>query len=266
MLALIFYGEYMNQDIWHLHLLHQDRMDNKDDISLYASDEKFRTATSVLDIGTGYGHHIFVLANAFPEKRFIGMDIDPIAIQYAQQHYKLQNLEFIKADIENHEGLSRIPPQDYIIARLLVQHLSSVRQFAHTLSDLLTNNGALLVVDVNESSKQFYPAMPEYKKIFLRFREWQLNRRNNEEVSVLPIALKERGFLIKSEVILSKSTDTFLDRDELYSVLATNLSVLEEVYGITGDYEAARSELQLWHSNEAAYGSLADYILRATKV
>ena len=255
----------LDPDVWHQHLIEQDRLDNIRDTKLYAEDDGFVAARRVIDLGTGYGHHVGILATDWPDKTFVGIDSDVAAIAFARETYRAPNLSFVIDDVNDGSVAERVGPQDYAIARLLVQHLSSVSHFAETVARMLTSGGGLFVLDVHEPSKQFVPAMPEYSAIFSRLRDEQRRRRGDEEVFSLPRYLKHAGFRITSETIIVKSTDGDLDRDQLHTVLSTNLSVVGDVFRIPGDYDAARTQLTQWDASDTRYGSLGDYLLRARK-
>lgn len=258
-------GDNMSDDIWHLHLLHQDKLDDPNDVSIYTFDDAFVAAKKVLDLGTGYGHHLAALAQLFPDKQFTGVDKDVDAIHFAKTHYDYANLDFIQIDIEQVDFPLQVGKQDYVIARLLLQHLHSVRQFAYQVADILQAKGGLLLIDVHEPSKRFLPEMPDYTRIFQHFRQQQLQQRNHEELLALPLMLKQAGLVIRSEIIVAKNTDSHYQRQDLLQMLATNLDVLQQIYQIAGDYAAAKQQLAQWAAANNAYGSLGEYQLRARK-
>jgi SAM-dependent methyltransferase len=258
-------GNAMKNNLWYLHLVKQDRLEDQHDVSSYSSDPTFINAGRVVDLGTGNGNHLAILAQAFPDKVFTGIDNDREAIEIASTRHRLGNLHFVEGDVEDERLHVMVGSNDYVIARLLVQHLTSVSRFATQVSSILNSKGELLVVDVHESSKRFLPDMPTYRSIFCRFREHQRHKRGNEEVFTLPLVLKQNGFIIQDEIIVVKNTDSHYKKDVLYDVLVTNLSVLEKTYGIAGNYVTARQELDRWRSADSSYASLGDYIIKARK-
>lgn len=255
----------MGAGVWQQHLVEQDKLDRIRDTSIYQDDGAFMSARMVLDLGTGAGHHLGILAEQWPDKMFLGVDNDSLAIQAAREMYRYPNLSFDIGDANNSDLVKQIGTHDYVVARLLVQHLASVSGFAKLAASLLVPGGTLFVFDVHEPSKRFVPAMPAYSSIFRSFREDQQMRRQNESVFDLPTDLKKYGFRISSESVVVKSTDGDLDPQQLLTVLDTNLTVVRDIYRISGDYQTARDELHEWAASDRPYGSLGDYLLRARK-
>lgn len=81
---------------------------------------------SILDVGCGGGFFTLLMGQQFPEAKVVGIDVNPLAIAYAQrQHAKManppKNVSFVlKAQPE----LAELPKSyDVVIATLLCHHL-----------------------------------------------------------------------------------------------------------------------------------------------
>jgi len=69
--------------------------------SLQGVEEKLRRGAQVLDVGCGHGLSTFLMAQAFPKSKFVGIDFHKESIARADQHakeHKLTNLSFEVAD------------------------------------------------------------------------------------------------------------------------------------------------------------------------
>ena len=48
----------------------------------------------ILDIACGCGYGTALMAEAHPDKQFLGVDVDPAAVKYARDHYQANNLRY----------------------------------------------------------------------------------------------------------------------------------------------------------------------------
>lgn len=97
--------------------------------------------TSILDMACGCGYGTFLLAQQHPEKQVTGVDLDPEAIAYAQQHYQSDNLQFICA---NAEQFSALQPFDTIVSLETIEHLPCPVTLASNQVKLLSASGRLI--------------------------------------------------------------------------------------------------------------------------
>ena len=97
--------------------------------------------SNVLDMACGCGYGTFLLAQQHPDKQVTGVDLDPSAIAYAQQHYQRDNLEFICA---NAEQFSSNQPFDTIVSLETIEHLPCPITLAKNQIKLLSSTGRLI--------------------------------------------------------------------------------------------------------------------------
>jgi 2-polyprenyl-3-methyl-5-hydroxy-6-metoxy-1,4-benzoquinol methylase len=96
---------------------------DKDSLDIHLSRYEFASqhlsGPRVLDMacGCGYGSHL--MATAHPDKQFIGVDIDPSAVEFANEHYQLDNLTFVQADATAFAS----EPFDTIVSLETIEHL-----------------------------------------------------------------------------------------------------------------------------------------------
>lgn len=99
------------------------------------------SGSRVLDMACGCGYGTALLAEQNPDKTVIGVDIDPDAIAYAQQHYRLSNLSYVCANAETFAGEQRF---DTIVSLETIEHLPSPARLVENYSRLLASGGQVI--------------------------------------------------------------------------------------------------------------------------
>lgn len=120
--------------------------DHHDRDSLEIHQARYRFAADhlvgnrILDMACGCGFGTALMAARHPERVFVGVDIDPAAIDYAQRHYQAVNLSYRCADAMTFaEGC-----YDTIVSLETIEHLSNPRAFIANLPNLLTTGGCII--------------------------------------------------------------------------------------------------------------------------
>lgn len=97
--------------------------------------------SNILDMACGCGYGTFLLAQQHPDKLVTGVDLDPNAVAYAEQHYQRDNLQFICA---NAEQFSAEQPFDTIVSLETIEHLPNPMALAKNQIQLLSTSGRLI--------------------------------------------------------------------------------------------------------------------------
>lgn len=87
----------------------------------------FPTCGRFVDMGCGSGQSSYDLARLFPRATIIGIDQNPLAIDFAQKHHSLENLSFQKGDIS--QGIFEPESLDGIFNSSVLHHVTSFHQF-----------------------------------------------------------------------------------------------------------------------------------------
>lgn len=112
----------------------------------------------ILDYGCAHGHYTVNLAKRFPNKKFIGIDIDKSNIIKANDWIKsegINNVEFYQGSIEQ-DGKSRIIDfkdinantviqYDAIIAAEVIEHIENPQHYVDVLNTYLKPNGLMIL-------------------------------------------------------------------------------------------------------------------------
>jgi 2-polyprenyl-3-methyl-5-hydroxy-6-metoxy-1,4-benzoquinol methylase len=114
----------------------------------YEFASKHLHGTSVLDIACGCGYGTALMAAQHPDKQFLGVDIDPEAVEYAQQQYQADNLQYMCGDgssfIKIRESDDEQQQFDTIISLETIEHVANPQQMVTHLLTQLAENGAMI--------------------------------------------------------------------------------------------------------------------------
>lgn len=113
--------------------------------------ERLRSGIDVIDLGTGGGHAVNVMARAFPNSRFIGVDFSAEGIEVARAEaasWKLPNARFEVADIA-----AGLPGEfDLVTAFDVIHDLAKPKVVLANISRALRPEGVILMMDMAASS------------------------------------------------------------------------------------------------------------------
>nr|HQU85498.1 methyltransferase domain-containing protein [Pyrinomonadaceae bacterium] len=113
----------------------------------------FPSHGTIADMGSGSGSGTFDLARLYKDLRLIGVDINPVTVEYSQKHYKAENLSFETGDIA--ENVFEKNTLDGILDSSVLHHVTSfnnfdAKQIAKTLKNQvaqLKQGGVLIIRD-----------------------------------------------------------------------------------------------------------------------
>ncbi len=129
----------------------------------------FPSRGRIADMGSGSGSGTFDLAKLYENLTLVGVDINPVTVEYSNNHYKLANLSFTTGDIA--ENVFPENSLDGILDSSVLHHVTSfngfeVKQITKTLSNQvaqLKEGGVLIIRDFvipDENQKLVYLALP----------------------------------------------------------------------------------------------------------
>ena len=125
--------------------LDQTNSDDQNTLRIHMQRYRFAAAClsgeRVLDMACGCGYGTALLAELHPDKILIGVDIDPAAIAYAQEHYRLPNLSYQCADAQS---FSAEQPFDSIVSLETIEHLPNPRLLVGNYATLLAEHGQVI--------------------------------------------------------------------------------------------------------------------------
>ncbi len=129
----------------------------------------FPSHGKIADMGSGSGSGTFDLARLYRGLKLIGVDINPVTVEYSNKHYQAENLEYITGDIA--ENVFPGNSLDGILDSSVLHHVTSfndfdVNQIIKTISNQvkqLKQDGVLIIRDFvvpDGAEKQVFLDLP----------------------------------------------------------------------------------------------------------
>ncbi|MFF2745447.1 class I SAM-dependent methyltransferase [Kitasatospora sp. NPDC058048] len=113
--------------------------------------ERLRAGIDVVDIGTGQGHAVTVLARAFPESRFTGIDISAEGIAAARAAAAELGLRNARFEVADSAGLTG--EYDLVTAFDVIHDLARPTRTLAAVAGALRPDGVFLMGDIAASSE-----------------------------------------------------------------------------------------------------------------
>lgn len=114
--------------------------------------EKLRSGAEALDIGTGAGHAVNLMAAAFPNSRFTGYDFETDGIELANSEAARLGLANARFEVRDVAITAEQEKYDLITAIEVVHDLARPLEVLRGAYESLKPDGTLLVVDMAASS------------------------------------------------------------------------------------------------------------------
>lgn len=139
------------------------------ELSFYFTSPQWHEARTVLDIGTGNGCYLERIAARFPNKSYTGIDISSELVGIASREICRKNVTFEESRLADHNGT-----YDFVLMRLLLQHLEDIPAALDRVSQLTRPGGTALIIDANDAVRFFYPKLPQFTAFFAAYAEQEL--------------------------------------------------------------------------------------------
>ncbi len=152
---------------------------------------------SILEVGCGPGFITERLLEKYPTSRVTATDVNEDFIRYAQEYLNVETRDRIQVQQDNILE-SELPDNhfDFVLVRLVFQHVSDPLQAAREIHRVLKPGGKVFIVDVDDSIWGFMdPAVPELMHMMEKHTEEQKSEGGNRFIGrKLWGLLREVGF------------------------------------------------------------------------
>jgi SAM-dependent methyltransferase len=110
--------------------------------------ERLETGITVADVGCGAGGAVLLMAEAFPNSRFVGYDISRFALERAEHRRLEEGAENVRFVDPRAEALPTDRSIDFITTFDCIHDMTDPQGMIHAISDALAPEGTWLLVDI----------------------------------------------------------------------------------------------------------------------
>lgn len=114
--------------------------------------ERLTRGISVADVGCGSGHHLNVLASAYPASTFVGYDFSEEAIASARSTARSRGLTNVRFELHDVADLSGAGPFDLVTAFDAIHDQAHPADVLAAIATALAPDGVFLMCDIRASS------------------------------------------------------------------------------------------------------------------
>lgn len=114
--------------------------------------DRLTQGIAVADVGCGSGHHLNVLATAYPASTFVGYDFSEEAIAQAHAGAETRGLTNVRFELRDVVDLSGTGPFDLVTAFDAIHDQAHPAMVLRGIADVLAPNGVFLMADIKASS------------------------------------------------------------------------------------------------------------------
>jgi SAM-dependent methyltransferase len=237
-------------DIWiELHRIQTDFC-FESELGCYFRFPDWHRAETVADIGAGSGYYLHRLQSVFPNKQYTGIDINSVFIKHARTNYGSASIDFQSSDLFSYEG-----EFDFIIVRLVFQHLSNPSRALERIVNLIKPGGSAFIIDALDQYRFYYPEPAEYIRFFNAFAQHQLSRGMDRDICAKIPALITQHPELKNDRSIKLT---------IPSTISNNLSLFEQTYylvilmleadgGLKYNYDRVKKAWREWCHTKRRY-------------
>jgi ubiquinone/menaquinone biosynthesis C-methylase UbiE len=250
-------------EVWDRLMRLQTDLSQPIELSFFFGCQPWLDAARVLDIGTGNGYYLRRLATYFPEKSYVGIDLDPEHIAMAEREGRRAaagdggaGIRFLVGDAHQLEG-----EYDLVLARLLIQHLSSVEEFLASASRAIRPGGSLIVIESSDETRRWSPAIPAMTAFFETFRARRRSEGCDRDAGrLLAEKVTRFGFEAEASAILVVPSTIPGYKDMFLETYLTVLQVVRSAFEVECDYDRIVADLNAWWAEPASYSQLGVHL------
>jgi SAM-dependent methyltransferase len=216
----------------------------------YFQSSGWQEARAVLDVGCGNGYYLSRIARLFPDKQYHGVDRSEAMIGLARTRLETDRLRFDLADAFRLDG-----SYDFVILRLLLQHIDRVDELLRSIADVLSPGGGVFILDADDSERFYHPTVPRFMEFFAAYVEQQRGSGLDRDAS---LRLAEIGVGAGRFDVVRRR------RWIVPSTIPGNLAILRRTYAwfirlvettgrLSYDYDALKQEWLSWCERDDTY-------------
>jgi SAM-dependent methyltransferase len=214
----------------------------------YARSQRWTNAKRVLDLGTGNGYYLTQLAARFRDKEYLGIDASEELIQVARSRSQ-QNVQFTCQDMFSVEGKF-----DYVVMRLLLQHLRDPDAVLQKVAALTAPLGAALIIDAHDPARSFEPPLNTFMRFFRAYTDQQSSLGLDRSVAqTLEQRLaKHTAWQLGSAEQILITTESPGNLNRFRRIYWLFIEMVERSRSLNYDFAAVKRDWQKWCGDNTA--------------
>ncbi|MEM8620638.1 MAG: class I SAM-dependent methyltransferase [Actinomycetota bacterium] len=110
--------------------------------------DRLRSGADVADIGCGAGGAVLMMAEAFPESRFVGYDISRHALERAEERRRERGVSNARFVDPRHEPLPSDRSVDFVTTIDCIHDMAHPQEAVDAIGSALSDDGTWLLVDI----------------------------------------------------------------------------------------------------------------------
>ncbi|OBK04845.1 hypothetical protein A5746_21155 [Mycolicibacterium conceptionense] len=233
------------------------------ELSFYYTSPQWQNAHTVLDVGTGNGYYLKQIAARFPGKKYTGIDLSPELVDVANREACENNVSFENSRLFDHEGT-----YDFVLMRLLLQHLDDIPTALDRVSQLTRPGGTALIIDANDTVRYFSPNFPLFTEFFAAYTEHERcagrDRRVGDRIEE---ALAQSTSWIRGDTLSLLIPSTVNGNLELFRQTYTLfVDLVREAGELEYDFESVKDAWFRWSALPDAYTQVGLSLIRIDRV
>lgn len=233
------------------------------ELTAYFTSREWERARTVMDLGTGNGHYLMKIARSFPDKQYHGTDKSSELIAIAKKKGSAHGIRFSSGDLFDAVG-----SYDFIIMRLLLQHLSDIDALLDKAASITNPGGSAFVMDAHDPLRMYRPEVPEFRGFFEAYTKQQRQRGLDRSVALRfdeRIAAHPKWKL--GDILRLILPSTIPGNLDLYRrSYALMIQIVEKVGELDYDFAKVKQEWGWWCGLDEAYTQAGINIIRIDRV
>lgn len=233
------------------------------ELTFYYTSSQWHVADTVLDLGTGNGYYLRKIASCFPGKAYHGIDVSAELIAIAKRESGEGNVSF------SHRSLFDVAePYDFVLMRLLLQHLDDIRAVLNHVAMLTSPGKAALIIDAYDPLRLFHPPLPEFTEFFTAYAEQERKAgRDRHVASRVEQAIASSTKWRLGSMLQLLIPSTIPGNLELFTRTYTLLVDLVEQAGeLQYDFSSVKEAWRRWSEKPEAYTQVGLNLIRIDRV
>jgi ubiquinone/menaquinone biosynthesis C-methylase UbiE len=233
------------------------------ELSFYYTSPQWHNARTVLDIGSGNGYYLRRIAARFPDKSYTGIDISSELVGIACRETCEKNVSIEESHLFDHDGT-----YDFVLMRLLLQHLEDIPAALDRVSQLTRRGGSALIIDANDAVRFFHPKLPQFTAFFAAYAEQERSAGRDRSVADrIEKTLTESTSWIFGDTLSLLIPSTVNGNLELFTQTYTLLvDLVREVGELTYDFDSVKEAWRRWSVLPDAYTQVGLNLIRIDRI